>query len=99
MEATRIATSREAWNKGKLVGQKAPCKLQEIWAIRIQLLMQGRVRELVLFDLEIDNKSRACDLVNLCVRDVCHSDRVVGRDSASAKDPASGPVRDRAADP
>jgi hypothetical protein len=24
------------WNKGKLVGQKLPLKLQEIWAIRIR---------------------------------------------------------------
>ena len=25
------------WNKGKLVGQKLPLKLKEIWAIRIRL--------------------------------------------------------------
>jgi hypothetical protein len=25
---------REPWNKAKLVGQKAPLKLKEIWAIR-----------------------------------------------------------------
>ena len=28
---------REPWNKGKLVGQKAPSKLKEIWAIRVRL--------------------------------------------------------------
>jgi hypothetical protein len=28
---------REPWNKGKLVGQKAPLRLKEIWAIRIRL--------------------------------------------------------------
>ncbi len=44
----------DAWNKGKLVGQKAPFKLKEIWAIRVRLEMQGRVRELALFDLGID---------------------------------------------
>ena len=34
-----IATDsrREPWNKGKLVGQKAPFKLKEIWAIRVRL--------------------------------------------------------------
>ena len=26
---------REAWNKGKLVGQKPPLKPKDIWAIRI----------------------------------------------------------------
>jgi hypothetical protein len=25
------------WNKGRLIGQKAPLKLKEIWAIRIRL--------------------------------------------------------------
>ena len=25
------------WNKGKLIGQKPPLKLKEIWAIRIRL--------------------------------------------------------------
>ena len=25
------------WNKGKLIGQKSPLKLKEIWAIRIRL--------------------------------------------------------------
>ena len=33
MDETRTASHRGAWNKGKLVGQKAPFKLQEIWAI------------------------------------------------------------------
>jgi len=31
------AVSREPWNKGKIVGQKAPLKLREIWAIRVRL--------------------------------------------------------------
>lgn len=31
------ATTREPWNKGKLVGQKTPFKLKEIWAIRVRL--------------------------------------------------------------
>jgi hypothetical protein len=28
---------REPWNKGKLVGQKAPFKLKDIWALRVRL--------------------------------------------------------------
>jgi integrase len=32
--------------------------------------------ELALFDLGIDSKLRACDLLKLKVRDVCHGDRV-----------------------
>jgi len=41
--------------------------------------MQGRLRELALFDLGIDSKLRACDLLSLRVRDVCHGDRVAAR--------------------
>ena len=34
------------WNKGKLLGQKPPLKLKEIWAIRIRLQLDHRTREL-----------------------------------------------------
>lgn len=78
MESTQVR-HHDAWNKGKLDGQKAPFKLKEIWAIRVRLEMQGRLRELALFDLGIDSKLRVCDLVSLRVRDVCHGDRVAGR--------------------
>lgn len=43
--------------------------------------MEGRVRELALFNLAIDSKLRGCDLVNLKVRDVCHGDQVATRAS------------------
>lgn len=32
-----VINKREAWNKGKLVGQKPPLKPKDIWAIRIHL--------------------------------------------------------------
>jgi len=41
--------------------------------------MQSRLRELALFDLGIDSKLRACDLLSLRVRDVCQGDRVSAR--------------------
>jgi integrase len=71
--------AREPWNKGKLVGQKAPFKLKEIWAIRIHLQMASQCRELALFNLAIDSKLRACDLVQLRVRDVCHGQIMASR--------------------
>ena len=70
---------REPWNKGKLVGQKAPLKLKEIWAIRTRLQLANRRRELALFNLAIDSKLRACDLVKLRVRDVCHAGGMASR--------------------
>jgi len=73
------ATRREPWNKGKLVGQKSPLKLKDIWAIRIRLQLASRIRDLALFNLAIDSKLRACDLVKLRVRDVSHGNRVSTR--------------------
>lgn len=69
----------EPWNKGKLVGQKAPLRLKEIWAIRIRLQLAERIRELALFNLAVDSKLRSCDLVKLRVRDVTHGERVAAR--------------------
>lgn len=79
MGTTGSFIHREPWNKGKLVGQKAPFKLKDIWALRVRLQMDGRVRELALFNLGIDSKLRGCDLVALKVRDVCHGDQVATR--------------------
>ncbi len=70
---------RKPWNKGKLVGQKAPLKLRDIWAIRVRLQLSNRTRDLALFDLAIDSKLRACDLVKIRVRDVSHGERVAAR--------------------
>ena len=79
MDEAAIRPHPEPWNKGKLVGQKAPFKLKEIWAIRVRLQLFRRVRDLALFDVGIDSKLRACDLVRLKVRDICHGDRVAAR--------------------
>jgi integrase len=67
------------WNKGKLVGQKPPLKLREIWAIRIRLQLARRTRDLALFNLAIDSKLRACDLVRIRVRDVAQGGQVAHR--------------------
>jgi hypothetical protein len=78
-QSIHVATRRMPWNKGKLVGQKAPLKLKDIWAIRVRLQIGRRTRELALFNLAIDSKLRSCDLVRLRARDVCHGDVVASR--------------------
>lgn len=65
---------REAWNKGRLVGQKTPLKPKDIWAIRIRLQNTQEVR-----DLAIDSKLRGCDLVSMRVRDVTHGGQMLSR--------------------
>ncbi|WP_407941651.1 tyrosine-type recombinase/integrase [Noviherbaspirillum galbum] len=58
------------------MGQKAPLKLKEIWAIRTWLQLAERTRDLALFNLAIDSKLRGCDLVKLKVSDVAQGGRI-----------------------
>lgn len=90
----------EPWNKGKLVGQKAPLKLKDIWAIRIRLQPGHKIRDLALFNLAIDSKLRACDLVELRVSDVSHGGQPDSnpRNRVATKDGATCPVRDHPID-
>jgi len=57
---TQCKTS--AWNKGRLVGQKLPLRIQDVWAIRVRLQVTNNLREIALFDLALDSKLRSCDL-------------------------------------
>src|ERR1700738_973444 len=77
--ATKTEGRATPWNKGKLLGQKPPLKLKEIWAIRVRLQLARQARELALFNLAIDSKLRGWDLVGLRVHDVVHGSRVAAR--------------------
>jgi site-specific recombinase XerC len=68
-----------AWNKGKLVGQKTPLKLKEIWAIRIRLQLTEKVRDLALFNLAIDSNLRCCDQLSLKVSDIAPGRSIMHR--------------------
>ena len=76
---TRDPPKRIPWNKRKLIGQKPPLKLKEIWAIRIRLQLANRLRDLALFNRVIDSTLRSCDLVKPRVSDVVHGTQVVKR--------------------
>ena len=78
MDQLTVST-KLSWNRNRLVGQKAPFKLHEIWAIRFRLQSASRIRDLALFNLAIDSKLRGCDLVSLRVRDVASCDGVMDR--------------------
>ena len=39
-------TRKVPWNQGKLIGQKPPLKLKEVWEIRIRLQLDKRIRDL-----------------------------------------------------
>ena len=63
-------------HRRRLSGQKPPLKRKEAWAIRIRLQIQGKPRDLALFNLAIDSKLRSCDLVVVRVSNIVTGDRV-----------------------
>jgi integrase len=63
-------TKQVPWNKGKIIGAKPPLRPKHVWSIRTKLQVEGRIRDLALFNLAIDSKLRGCDLVTLKVDDV-----------------------------
>ena len=68
--ATSTPHKRVPWNKGKLTGAKPPLQPKHVWSIRTKLQIEGRVRDLAMFNLAIDSKLRGCDVVTMRVEDV-----------------------------
>jgi hypothetical protein len=71
MSARPINRGRQPWNKGLLIGQKKPLEPKQVWSIRVRLEIARLRRDLAIFNLAIDSKLRACDLVKLRVDDIC----------------------------
>jgi len=78
-QTTSATPRREPWNKGKLIGQKPPLRAKHVWSIRTRLQMEGRTRDLAMFNLAIDSKLRGCDVVAIRVEDVAPSGYAVDR--------------------
>jgi len=77
MPVRRVSPGRhQPWNKGLLVGQKKPLEPKHVWSIRVRLEIGGSKRDLAIFNLAIDSKLRACDLVKLRLDDICSGLRV-----------------------
>jgi len=76
---------RSPWNKGRLVGQKRPLKPKDVWAIRERLEIGGNRRDIALFNLAIDSKLRACDLVKLRVNEIQTEGRLHDRATITQK--------------
>jgi hypothetical protein len=52
--ATLTIRNRAPWNKRKLTGAKPPLRPKHVWCIRTKLQIEGRVRDLAMFNLAID---------------------------------------------
>jgi len=70
VNATPSPHKRLPWNKGKLTGAKPPLRPKHVWSIRTKLQIEGRIRDLAMFNLAIDSKLRGCDVVAIRVEDV-----------------------------
>ena len=83
---------RVPWNKGKLTGAKPPLRPKHVWSIRTKLQIEGRTRDLAMFNLAIDSKLRGCDVVAIRVEDVAA--RGYAADRATIRQRKTGrPVR------
>jgi integrase len=69
------------WDKGKLIGAKPPLLLKHVWSIRSKLRVDGRIRDLAMFNLAIDSKLRGCDVVSIKVEDIAPHGVAVARAS------------------
>lgn len=67
------------WNKSRIIGQRRPLQISHIWEIRIRLELEGKVRDLALFNMALDSKLRGYDLVKLKVSDVAYGYSVSSR--------------------
>jgi hypothetical protein len=67
------------WNKGKVTGAKPPPRPKHVSSIRTRLQIEGRARDLAMFNLAIDSKLRGGDVVAIKVEDVAASGYMADR--------------------
>src|ERR1700676_2383181 len=79
MPARPVKDRSRPWNRGLLVGQKKPLQPKHVWSIRVRLEIARMWRDLALFNLAIDSKLRACDLVKLRIDEVSSGAKVRDR--------------------
>jgi hypothetical protein len=65
-----VAEDRRPWNAGRKIGASARLNPQQIWASRFYLDRERRLRDRASFDLAIDSKLRACDVVKIKIGDL-----------------------------
>ena len=84
-ENCSLSNKRTPWNKGKLIGARPPLRPKHVWSIRTRLLLEGRIRDLALFNLAIDSKLRGCDVVAVRVEDVAPNGYTMDRATVRQK--------------
>ena len=69
--STPTPHKRLPWNKGKLTGAKPPLRPKHVWSVWTTFQIEGRARDLTMFNLTIDSKLRGSNLAHerpLCAK-------------------------------
>jgi hypothetical protein len=69
--STPTPHKRLPWNKGNLTGAKPPLRPKHVWSVWTTFQIEGRARDLTMFNLAIDSKLRGSNLAHerpLCAR-------------------------------
>jgi hypothetical protein len=93
------AAQRVPWNKGKLTGAKPPLRPKHVWSIRTKLQIEGRTRDLAMFNLAIDSKLRGCDVIAIRWHKVAATKRASSQKSHKISACSGRPRRRSKADP
>ena len=62
--STPTPHKRLPWNKGKLTGAKPPLRPKHVWSVWTTFQIEGRARDLTMFNLAIDSKLRGSNLAH-----------------------------------
>jgi hypothetical protein len=95
VNATPTPHKRLPWKKGKLTGAKPPLRPKQVWSIWTTLQIEGRARDLTMFNLVIDSKLRGSNLAHerpLCAnsgRSTTRRARAEADDTARSATPCS----------
>lgn len=85
VNATAASHKLVPWNKGELIGAKPPLRPKHVWSIRTKLQIEGRTRDLAMFNLAIDSNLRGCDVVAIKVEDIAASGYIADRAAVRQK--------------
>jgi hypothetical protein len=82
-----LSEPHDPLEQGCLIGQKRPLKPKHVWTVRVRLQLEGRKRDLAMFNLAIDSKLRDCHLIRVRIDYVYAGGRVRDRATVVQKKP------------
>src|SRR6202045_3736850 len=80
-----VPPQRTAWNKGNCIGAKPPLPPKHVWSVRTKLQLDGRTRDLAMFNVAIDSKLRGSDVVALKIEDIAPNGYAIDRATVRQK--------------